>query len=67
MEEVGEARYQTEEVVSAWKVKMDFFAERISLGGLGGEEHSTEGNLHMITVNDFIRTIMHTHFCRIQK
>ena len=63
MEEVGEARYQTEEVVSAWKVKMDFFAERIGLGGLGGEEHSTEGNLHMITVNDFIRTIMHTHFC----
>ena len=24
-----------------------------------------KGNLHMITVNDSIRTIMHTHFCRI--
>ena len=40
MEEVGEAGYQTGEVVSAWKVKMDFFAERIGLGGLGGKEHS---------------------------
>ena len=34
MEEVGEAGYKTEEVVSAWKVKMDFFAERIGLGAL---------------------------------
>ena len=37
MEEVGEAGYWTEEAVSAWKVKLDFFAERIGLGGLYGE------------------------------
>ena len=40
MEEVGEAGYRTEEAVSARKVKLDSFAERIGLGGLYGEEHS---------------------------
>ena len=39
MEEVGEAGYQTEEAVSAHKVKLDAFAEWIALGGLFGEEH----------------------------
>ena len=40
MEEVGEAGYRKEEAVSAQKVKLDSFAERIGLGGLNGEEHS---------------------------
>ena len=39
MEEVGEAGYQTEEAVSAHRVKLDAFAEWIALGGLFGEEH----------------------------
>ena len=40
VKEVGEAGYRTEKVVGARKVQPDSFAERISLGGLDGEEHS---------------------------
>ena len=51
MEEVGEAGYRTEEAVSARKVKLDSFAERIGLGGLYGEKHSRRMK---VTVNGHV-------------
>ena len=51
MEEVEEAGYRTEEAVSARKVKLDYFAERIGLGGLYGEKHSRRMK---VTVNGHV-------------
>ena len=51
MEEVEEAGYRTEEAVSARKLKLDYFAERIGLGGLYGEKHSRRMK---VTVNGHV-------------
>ena len=51
MEKVGEAGYRTEEALSVRKVKLDFFAERIGLGGFYGEKHSRRMK---VTVNGHV-------------